>query len=406
MISSGRDTRTVPINTSNFISDGATRIPIDFIPKDNCRFKIEVSPAGTFGKKWSDYAEGFSSAGAIFLYDESGGKKVHRDDSIVPGRQYYIVAPQFSCLYNEVKVEVIGTLKLRHSSYQVYSMITDVSLKNEQRFTMISDYFRSRFGVGLLETAPEIIPLWPPVVEQDVLVPIKNDPIYCAVKSGIDTPTVYSYFGNQVYTVPIHSDGNGENHILIKAGASDTVLSVDRKYIGREVAFRLKKITPSTHKYEYSFSSPNGGLIELESMTGKSFAQGGNISSNSKIELCLGSVDHTYLHIPIHMDTLALPTFQNLKEILIFVDNGILFAHPIQLPQQAELDNVKLLEDFQNHCYGIYVPVPRWVFHLVTILKREGQIVFVSTIKNYLIDGRIPLGALKVLETMYRVRNV
>ena len=67
--------RTVLINTNNFFPESATLVPVNFLPVDNGVFKIEISPAEAYSRKWSNYAEGFTSTGAIFSYAETGGKK-------------------------------------------------------------------------------------------------------------------------------------------------------------------------------------------------------------------------------------------------------------------------------------------------------------------------------------------
>ena len=367
------------------------------------KFNIEISPAGTYSRKWSDYAEGFSSSGAIFNFDESGGKKVHRDDSIVPGREYYVVSRQFSCPYGEVNFQTVGTLRLRHTTYQVYTMTANVSLDNEQRYSQISDFFRRKFGVGFLETAPEIIPLWPPVVEKDVLVPTKDSRIYCAIKSGNDVPSVYSYIGNYVSNIPIYSDQNGEKHIFVKASQIDTVLSVDRKYVGREIVFRLKDITSSTNKYEHNFLDDQSNIIPYEELNSSIFSKGGIVTSNAKIELFLGSADHTYLHLPVRSNKLSLPSFQNLSEVLFSVDGGIVFSHTVQPLQAQNLDSAKAVEAFQNSCRGVAVPVPRWVHHLITRLNRNDQELLATAITKRMTHGKLPIEALRLLDRIYRM---
>lgn len=389
--------RTVLINTNNFYPDRATLVPVNFLPPDNGVFRIEVSPGSAYSRKWSNYAEGFTSTGAIFTYDESGGKKVHRDDSISPGRQYYVVARQFSCPFNEINYNAVGTLKLQNCNYQVYSMTVNVSLQNERRYSQISDFFRYRFGVGLLETAPEIIPLWPPVIEQDVLIPAKDSRIYCAIKSGNDDPSVYSYIGNQVLNVPVQRDRNGEKHIFVKAGATDTVLSVDRKYVGREVIFRAKNIALSKSQYDYLFMDSDGKKIPEDEMTGTAFSDGGSVTVNAKMELFLGSFDHTYLHIPLRSDNVLLPTFQNLHEILLLVDGGVIWSHRLQpQPIQQDGDNCSILIP-RNSYLGEYIPVPRWAFHLIEVLRKNGSHKIAQEILSHIVNGRLPVGVIRAL---------
>ena len=401
-ISGGANNRIIPINTSNFVSNSSTLIPVDFLPPDNSRYKIVISPSGTYSKKWSDYAEGFTFTGAIFSYDENGGKKIHRDDSIIPGRQYYIVSRNFSCPYSEVRFQNVGTLKLRHVAYQVYTMTTEVSLKNEYRYSLIAEFFRSRFGVGFLETAPEIIPLWPPVVEQDVLIPTKDSRIYCAIASGNDSPTVYSYSGNQVNMVPVHSDAGDEKYIFIKASQIETVLSVDRKYVGREVVFRMKNLLTNEQQYEYALLSHGGEVISVEELTSTTFSQGGSITSNAKMEFYLGSSDHSYLHIPVRSRDTLLPTFQNLKEILIAADKSIIYSIIVQSPQLPKSDETRTLEYLQKQYHGMAVPVPRWVFHLIEMLQRTNQFASANMITTRIVNGKLPIDMVRTLDVLYR----
>lgn len=389
--------RAVPINTNNFYPDRATLVPVNFLPSDNGVFRIEVSPGSVYSRKWSNYAEGFTSTGAIFTYDESGGKKVHRDDSISPGRQYYVVARQFSCPFNEIQINSVGTLKLHSSNYQVYSVTVNASLQNERRYSQISDFLRYRFGVGLLETAPEIIPLWPPVIEQDVLVPAKDSRVFCAVTSGNDDPSVYSYVGNQVWNIPVHTDRNGEKHIYVKAGATDTVLSVDRKYVGREIVFRTKDIISSKSQYEFSFMDSDGKINSIDELANNVFSHGGSVCTNAKMELFLSSVDHTYLHIPLRSDNVLLPTFQNLHEILLLVDGGIIYSHRLQ-PQPIQQDGDNCGIQISRSSYlGEYIPVPRWAFHLIKVLQKNGSQRIAQEILSHIVNGKLPVGVIRAL---------
>ncbi len=394
--------RTVSINTNNFYPDSATLVPVNFLPSDNSVFKIEVSPGSMYSRKWSNYAEGFTSTGAIFTYDEAGGKKVHRDDSISPGRQYYVVARQFPCPFNEIQYNAVGTLKLQNCNYQVYCMTVNVSLQNERRYSQISDFFRYRFGVGLLETAPEIIPLWPPVIERDVLIPAKDSRIYCAITSGNDDPSVYSYVGNQVLSIPVQKDRNGEKHIFVKAGAIDTVLSVDRKYVGREIVFREKTLAYNTAIYDFGIRSHHGKAVLPGEMIHDDLSDGGILSSNSKFDLLLGSTDHNFLRIPVRANETLLPSISNLKILLVSVEGGVLYSqsviNPVLVNQEEYVDIQNLVQQFR----GEYIPVPRWVCTLLNDLSRKGLTSVAQAITGHISNGKLPTGAIKALQAILR----
>lgn len=397
--------RTVPINTNNFYPDRTTLVPVNFLPSDNGVFRIEVYPGSAYSRKWSNYAEGFTSTGAIFTYDESGGKKVHRDDSISPGRQYYVVARQFSCPFSEIHYNAVGTLKLLNSNYQVYCMTVNVSLENERRYSQISDFFRYRFGVGLLETAPEIIPLWPPVIEQDVLIPAKDSRIFCAITSGNDEPSVYSYVGNQVLNIPVQKDRSGEKHIYVKAGAIDTILSVDRKYVGREIVFRAKPLDYSTATYDFCIHSYHGNTIFPGEMAHDDLSEGGILTSNSKFDLFLGSADHSFLRISVRANETLLPMISNLKILFASVDGGVFYSqsviNPALVTEVESVDIQSLVQQFR----GEYIPVPRWVCALLNDLRKKGYTSVVQIIAGHISNGKLPVGAIKALQTIHRMNG-
>lgn len=398
--------RTIPVTSNIFYHDRATLVPVNFLPRDNSNFRIDVTPSTVYSRKWSDHAEGFTSEGAIFTYDEIGGKKIHRDDSIVPGRQYYVVSRYFWCPYNEVACEVVGTLKIQDATYQVYCMTVNVSLQNVQLFSAINNFLRYKFRVGLLETAPEIIPLWPPVVQQDVLVPTKDSQIFCAISSGNDNPSVYSYIGSQVMSVPVHKSRNGEKHIYVKPSTVDTVLSVDRKYIGREFVFKVKELATSESKYEFSISTHLGNVLLPGVISECDLSTGGILRTNSKFDLYLGSFDHSYLEIPIRTNETLLPAFSNLKYLFAAVDGGRIYSQIVNSTLLVNRDTSIEIDGLLQQFRGEYIPVPRWVFTLINDLRSNGLSSAAQRIIEHISNGKLPAGAITALYKIYRKNGV
>jgi hypothetical protein len=270
-------------------------------------------------------------------------------------------------------------------------------LQNEQRYSQISNFLRYRFGVGLLETTPEIVPLWPPVIEQDVLIPTKDSKIFCAIASGNDEPTVYSYVGNQVLNIPVQNSWNGEKHIYVRVGTTDTVLSVDRKYVGREIVFRAKEVASEGVKYEYSFCDAEGKLLELEEIHPHSFANGGSIISNTKFELYIGSNDHNYLHIPIRSDHTLLPTFQNAYTVLFKIEGGTIDSLVINEPQRNPRNAALQLDLRTGQFRGEYIPVPRWAYQTIENMHMSGSQATAQAILSHIVNGKLPIGIIKAL---------
>lgn len=239
-ISCDNRSREIPVNQTNFLADSMTLVPIKFVPTSERNYQINYSGVYHTNRKWADYSDGFALGGGVFTCGENGGKKVRRGDSISPGKEYYLVANYLDRTYPEIQYSAVGTISLNSKAYTVYTMRVDVSVDNEFRYTQINHHIHNRYGLWLLETVPEIIPIWPPVSEQDVLIPSGiTKKVFCSVSSSNEHPQVFSYSANSVSMLNVITT-NGLSTVAIPMYNTETLISVDRKYVGREVAFARK----------------------------------------------------------------------------------------------------------------------------------------------------------------------
>jgi 4-hydroxy-tetrahydrodipicolinate reductase len=71
--------------------------------------------------------------------------------------------------------------------------------------------------------------------------------VYCSVKSGNDSPKVFTYTGSNAFDIPVKIDANGNNSVKFNIYSNDpTMVSVDRKYTGREVGIRKGTLPVAT----------------------------------------------------------------------------------------------------------------------------------------------------------------
>ncbi|MDL2257546.1 hypothetical protein LJC42_00105 [Eubacteriales bacterium OttesenSCG-928-K08] len=393
----GRE-RGVPINFTYFRATAATPIPVDFIPNYGVNYVVQVNAIPEIKRKWSDYSDGFARNGAMFTYEEAGGKKIRNGDSISTGRQYYIVAKEFHSPYDEIAVERVGSIRLNETIFSVYLASINVSVNDEYRYTEINNYLKTHFGVSLLETMPGLIPLWPPIAEQDVLIPVKNASIvYCAVSSGNSVPKVYTYKASNVALLTVHQNGNDLNTVMVPMGATETVVSVDRKYAGRELVFQSKPLSLSNFAYDISLEKQGEVLVDLDSLTASVLSSDLTLKSNAKMELYVGSHDKTYLHISVRSPKTSISPRRNSEEIILVVDNGILQTYVIKKTDAPYIYEQEILRQISENYRGEYVPAPRWVGLLLNYWQRNGQLTLVSAVRRSIQNGKIPCGLLNVL---------
>lgn len=374
-ISSYQQYRTVKVNQSNFLSDNTTLIPIDFIPLYGRNYSISIegrTPLYDLQRKWSDYADGFESNGAIFSYSETGGKKVRRGDSISTNRYYYAVVKNDFLYHSNISQTTIGKVIINKAVFKIIKFQIDVSVDSKRDFTLISSYMKSNFGVWLLECPPELIPVWPPVVQQDYMIPVKNDSnIICVVSSGNDEPNVYSYSGNAVYRREVKTISKGIHTVELSLGLYPTVLSVDRKYVGREVTFIAKAFQHSGYSYHFSYINSAGEENELTKIRKNDVAKGFILKSNSKFDLYLGTSEKVYKHCSVREQQTAITENTGITEISLLIGSSVYecikYAEDIDFG--ADLDNYS--QTIIASARGELIPIPVWVNHILQYFKKN-----------------------------------
>lgn len=392
--------RKVSVNAVNFLEDDVTLVPINFIPYPGKNFgmTIESEEALELRKKWSDYADGFSYGGAIFTYGETGGKKIRKGGNISSDKQYYVIARKFDPPL-EISSQKLGTILLSENVYNVYLITINVSVENANRYQYVKNYLQRQFGVWLLQTSPELIPLWPPVVEQGVVIPAKsNEKVYCSVSSGNDEPNVYRYDGSEVFPLSIDKAEGSSHTVSFSIDCQEVFLSVDRKYTGREIAFQSKKIIHPKYEYNFYIEKGNGDLVEWKDITKDVISESFFLNSNAKMEVYIGTRDKIFQHISVREPRVAVPAQYNSEEIMFVKEDGVFIHYRTKAANRGKsLEETLTVDKIRKCCQGGLVPVPYWVENMFLKWKRLGNNRIFNEVKRMIVNGKIPAGILKIL---------
>lgn len=403
-VSSSHQYRTIKVNQTNFIPDSTTLVPVDFSPPYGKNYSISVesrSPIFDLQRKWSDYADGFDSSGAIFSYGETGGRKIRRGDCISTNRYYYAVAKKDIICHPKISQAEIGKLVLNKTEYKVIRFLIDVSVDNKHDFALIGSYFRSSFGVWLLECQPELIPIWPPVVQQDYMIPVEsNSNLICAVTSGNAVPTVYTYSETTAYRKDILTTGSGVHTVELSIGQYPTIFSVDRKYVGREVTFIAKELTRSKYTYDFSYVDSNGKKTELSKISENVISKGFIVESNSKFDLYFGTVDMVYKHFTIIDKHTLIPDIQGISEVCLLTGTSV-FNRIILKKDMVSLSYIgDISERIISSAKGSLIPIPIWVNYILRYLKNNNYDELYDSIIKTTIDGKIHIETIRQLRLL------
>ena len=400
-VSFGSTSKTIKLDFINFTEDTISLFPLDFVPTNGRNYSITINgDKSIFGlrSKWSDHADGFGIGGAIFIDDGNGGKKIHRGDSITTHRNYYAVVKSKFPKYLDFKQELVGRLKVGTETYKVYRIQINVSLDDEYMFNSINNYLKSYFGVWLLECQPELIPIWPPVIQTDCLNPITNNTkTICAISSANNNPSVYVYSEYGVSEMSITKTVNGIKMVELSVGKSPITLSVDRKYVGREVTFRSVSVPKSSYSYDVSVRNLDGTILQNEVLNQKSFPSNLLVQTNGKMELYAGTKDKIYQHVPLRQKESLITTNSETSEIYLVIESAIIY----HLQTHESITITKSVGDLthrlEQNKVGEMVPIPRWAWSYISNLKRNRQLELYKLLIATISDGRIYVGILKVL---------
>ena len=396
----GDQKRSIQVNANNFYSDSITLVPVNFVPSSRRKYSVNIK--GTqivWGlRKWADYAEGFDINGAVFTYDETGGKKVRRGDSISINKLYYLVTKCSESFYPQIKLSKLGTLELCHEEYNIFKMKVLVSIDDEYTFSSVRDYLYRYYGVWLLASTPDIVPLWPPLVQKESFIPIvPNSKVTYAISSPNERPNVFLYSDYGVSRKNISHVINGISIFELTVRSHPVTLSVDRKYSGRETTYISKPLHRINLDYQVGIKD-NSRILSLSEVDKELLSLGCSFLSSSKMELYVGSKDKVFQHFQISNPETTIKASADVSELFLTVASGII--HHISYEADT-CDNEDLLDNIilriKSSRYGSMVQIPVWADYTIRSLKSRNQLEIYSTIMSTISNGKIPTHTLEVI---------
>lgn len=413
------DLMDVRVNQSRFFSNETTLIPVAFLPSCEKNYRIAISaPTILTGlrKKWSDYADGFASCGAIFNIQSSGGKKIKRGDSIAIGREYYAVAKDLiprtwysKPLYPEIKHRVVGKIVLNNTTYNVYVFSVDIAA-DSSRFETLNTFFYDHFKVWLVEQTATIVPIWPPIIERgDWISFSQKGQVYCSVESGNDSPKVFTYIGSNTFDIPVKIDANGNKSAKFNIYSNaHTMISVDRKYTGREVCIRKGTLPDARTDHTVKLFVDETEIIHDKPVDYESVSKGITIKSNAKFTLSLKSKKHIYRTVAIDQSSVSIDIPNDADELIMaygrigvgFVPfESVHITHPQKI---TTFDETIIVTQIQSHAKGDMILAPIWIREIISYCSQNQYYKIQQAITASICNGRMRKGLAMYLNQFRR----
>ena len=354
------------VNNENFSCVEPRLIPISFIPQHNYKITVTDRPQSNINTIWSDYADTMSYDGALFTHHNNGGRKIRRGDSIETGTEYYLVTRYKPFQIKGMSLQYEGLITLQSKQFfQVYIVKFDAG---EKQFSNLRDYCLTNFKVNLVYKKPRIIPLWPPVIQQNgVDRVIGSRSVLVSVDSQNLSSQVYVHDGK--FTKEANCVILCSNTKYLKVSPlytdSDIAVTIDRRFSLETTMFRTYNKVP-VQNYPIAFDS-----------------DGQNIDSDEAIPPALEKVTRS-IRRDIRVDIISsdgkLKAIPNDKAAITGVSNGsVLVASKICtvmkiVPlRKIRFTDPKIHDDGEKHFYfksdptvGCMVVLPAWAEVFIT----------------------------------------
>ena len=233
------------------------------------------------------------------------------------------------------------------------------------------------------------------------MIPVKSDSnVVCVVSSGNDEPNVYSYSGNAVYREKVKTISKGIHTVELSLGLFPTVLSVDRKYVGREVTFISKALQRSGYSYSFSYINSAGEENELSKIRKNEVAKGFLLKSNSKFDIYLGTSEMVYKYFSVREQQTSITENQGITEISLIIGSNVYdcikFANNITLDSDINSYSKTIIASAR----GQLIPIPVWVNHLLQYLRNNQYEQLYQAIVGAMVNNMLHIETVRQLRLL------
>ena len=254
------------------------------------------------------------------------------------------------------------------------------------------------------------MPIWPPIIERGDWISFSpKGQVYCSVESGNDTPKVFTYRGSDALDVPVKIDACGNKSVKINVCSSEPVMvSVDRKYTGREVGIRKGTLPDATTGHTVRFFVDETEIVRGSSIDYESISSGITIKSNTRFTLLQKSKKHIYRTVAIDQPSVSIDIPNDADELIMAYGRiGVGFVPfesvDISHPQKNTVfDEAIIVTQIQSHAKGDMILAQMWIREIISYCSQNQYYKIQQAITASICNGRIRKGIVMYLNQFRR----
>lgn len=393
-------------NENNFYKNQLSLKKIDFFSD---KYKIEYSTEkmkNILKKVWGEEIEGIRETGSLFYYNKNGGKKIRINEDITNNEEYLYLGKNDSRFsrYNEIDSELIGSIVFKGNIfYKVYKIT--LKINSDERFKLLSEFFRENFKVSLIYKKSNMIPIWPPVVRYDQEIKYlnsKEDSIWI-LEDNENENCIYLHYNNDIEKIEGKKFSDKNSLLKIPIEQYQVPITIGKKYdsifaVNNGYVTNIKEYENKLEIYDEKNSiilDDEINIISLKTLLKL------KADSKAKIIQLKNNNRHALKNININKE-FVIDNIEFGDKILI--KQGLKLIKILEYRRLIEKkdNNIKNLNEIYSKLINLKdynVITPLWLKVKLPIFKENKKLY--KLIKSYVLSNKIPYKGINILKSVF-----
>lgn len=399
------------VNYNNFSLNSTTYKKINFI---STRYKLQYSSFKAeqlLSKRWGKDFEGVLSGGALFTYNDNGGRKIKINEEITTDTDYFYLCKNGNILDRSDGIEYLncGEISLKSDFYSVVYKIYKINFKayNDEQFHKLSNFCRDHLRISLIYKPSTLIPMWPPSIQIDNQISYlnKNEALFILESEETNARV---FLGRDSTTDELKGEQIDKNKYLMKIPiiTDGIALNINEKY---------NSIFALLNYYKGNIKIYNNS-INIKDYHENPIHRGSNLKLPDKRTIKITA--------ETKCDILHIKNFQVYKRYSIInekvrnVDN---IAFGDEIVYISGVEQTSLLKYIKNQIeYDLifndeydeslslslcqlnspFMPTPIWIKKLLVLLESNTKTF--KVVRSFLHTNKMPIIAYRILKDLYK----
>lgn len=389
------------VDDMNFSCKNTTLKTINLISP---KYKIDYSALkikSYLVDKWGYEIEGISESGALFKFGENGGRKIRVNEEIIVDTDYLCIYMNNSEFrrYDGIYYEELGSISLINGIYKVYKVRFSLHGWDKKA---ISEFCRKNFKVSLVNKPSEIIPIWPPTVENDNKIELvfeKNNLLL--LKSNQTNTKAFIHRFKSYIEINLNKIDNKKYLFIVSPSSNERAININDEYNSKYLLVSKYREKIKTFSNHIIIKDIEENVIEKGKYNSLPVDRKLKIYSNSE-------VDVIHYRQGILFKSYKIKEKENIISDLKYGDRivtkiGLKKNTIIEFEELQQMTINKFSDDLEvyKNLIRLNYPFETVDTYTRTVLKKlKGYPKTFNLVKSYISKNKMPIGARKILKNI------